>query len=550
MAPHLRDHLPVGDPFWGENFATGQCNGLQVEHNTFEGVGVWPGGFLMTPSVAFAPSRTPPGGPSFGPVEEAAAADAQPASNVVTGASQLPQENPLTSAQNILTQGTANAALAANGGTVVLSSLDHATFKDNTFERLGVAVLIFAESGMVQVSSNAVTACQAGFWLLSPSQASQLLTEPLDDDFLLGIAVALGYPLPQGDTTLPVTVSPPPPSVRIYTGLSSYTDSQKDAWTPDGGSQAVTISGGSSTDQPPHPSPIQNALPASSDQSLYQAERWGNNFTYTFSNLPIGYYQITLKFAEIFYTTKGQRVFNVLINGIPVLTHFDIVADVGGPNIADDKVFNNIPTVNGQISIQFVGANISTDNNAKIAAVEVDPQWQAASPSLNLNAWQNFFAQLVALGVQGFATLPIAPIQLRVMDNDMRGASSVTVLILGDDQVQNGKLSSLMMTGNRLSNQLLFSTDHDPSRRYFVATATLLAITRCVVSGNMIVNEAPTPLDRTSFLLDDSVLPAAEVVVMSNVFQGDVAIVPEHYPSNSQVPFPMNSWRFLNTVVQ
>jgi len=37
----------------------------------------------------------------------------------------------------------------------------------------------------------------------------------------------------------------------------------------------------------------------------------------------------TTKFAEIYWTKTGQRIFNVSINGAQVLTNFDIVAAAG-----------------------------------------------------------------------------------------------------------------------------------------------------------------------------------------------------------------------------
>jgi len=45
-------------------------------------------------------------------------------------------------------------------------------------------------------------------------------------------------------------------------------------------------------------------------------------------------------------------MFNVLINGSPVLTNFDIVAAAGGPNIAVDRTIP-VSVTGGQITIQF-----------------------------------------------------------------------------------------------------------------------------------------------------------------------------------------------------
>ncbi|MBA3826570.1 MAG: glucosylceramidase [Ktedonobacterales bacterium] len=58
-------------------------------------------------------------------------------------------------------------------------------------------------------------------------------------------------------------------------------------------------------------------------QAVYQTERYGN-FTYTLPNLlPGAQYAVRLHFDEIYWTSSGQRLFNLTINGSQVLTNFD-----------------------------------------------------------------------------------------------------------------------------------------------------------------------------------------------------------------------------------
>ena len=83
---------------------------------------------------------------------------------------------------------------------------------------------------------------------------------------------------------------------------------------------------------------------------LYQTSRWGS-FQYQFP-VPNGNYIVYLKFAELYFTAAGGRRFNVSINGTPVLTNFDIVAQAGSPLVAIDQAFP-VSVANGQISIQF-----------------------------------------------------------------------------------------------------------------------------------------------------------------------------------------------------
>jgi hypothetical protein len=69
------------------------------------------------------------------------------------------------------------------------------------------------------------------------------------------------------------------------------------------------------------------AIAGTKDAPLYQSERSGN-FSYA---IPVanGDYVVTLKFAEIYYSQVGQRVFNVLMEGTKVISNLDLVARVG-----------------------------------------------------------------------------------------------------------------------------------------------------------------------------------------------------------------------------
>ena len=97
------------------------------------------------------------------------------------------------------------------------------------------------------------------------------------------------------------TASPPPPvttTVRINSGAAA--------------TQVVMVGRGK---QAPVSlvaprSPIRRRLLAPSDQTLYDSERYGNTFSYGI-NVPNGTYTVALKFAELYWTSAGQRVFNV-----------------------------------------------------------------------------------------------------------------------------------------------------------------------------------------------------------------------------------------------
>ena len=427
--------------------------------------------------------------------------------------------------QQITSEGTSSPGLAATGhGAVIPSGLNNAEILENSFTDLTVATLVIGEAGAVRMVGNQTTDCQAGLWIVAPTEAEPLALDTTDLAIMVGSSIAIGYPPPQGDATTAVTVAAAPASVRVYAGAKSNTDGLSDVWTPDAAaSTAFKVSGGALS-QPSPPPTIINPLPTSSDQALYQSERYGT-FTFTFAGLAEGYYQVTLKLAEIFWNAAQKRLIEVFINGVQVLVDFDIFADAGGKDIADDKVFANIPSSGGEIKIDFSAASYSPDQNAKVSAIAIDAQWSSSFVSASLSGsvrnpasvseLQNFCAQLTALAQQGFAGLAFTAPALRIDSNEMAGLSSSAVVILSDNSVQNGHTSSLTMSGNRLAGDV-------PQ----MAVATLIGVSQCVVCGNTILNQDRNSDRRVALTLRDSAVPTPQIAVTGNLFQGRAVISP------------------------
>jgi hypothetical protein len=94
--------------------------------------------------------------------------------------------------------------------------------------------------------------------------------------------------------------------------------------------------------------PGANAAP----MAVYQHGRSGI-FTYTIPNLTAGtQYTVLLHFAETYFSAKGDRVFNVAINGTTVLSNFDIYGTVG-KDAALVEQFTATANSSGQIVIAF-----------------------------------------------------------------------------------------------------------------------------------------------------------------------------------------------------
>lgn len=146
--------------------------------------------------------------------------------------------------------------------------------------------------------------------------------------------VQQGTPLSATATPTPTTFTP----LFINSGGSAVTDSLGLGWAAD-----KYYTNGT-------PWSTAHSIIGTLSPQLYQSCRYGN-FYYPIS-VPNGNYAVILKFAEISRTGAGQRVFNVQINGKPVLTNFDIIGAVGAPFVTLDKTFLAVVS-NGALVLGF-----------------------------------------------------------------------------------------------------------------------------------------------------------------------------------------------------
>lgn len=109
-----------------------------------------------------------------------------------------------------------------------------------------------------------------------------------------------------------------------------------------------------------------NTISGTTDQFLYQSEKAGN-VTYSY-DIPVdnGDYTVTLKFAEIWWTAAGKRVFNVAIEGTTVISDLDIFVAAGGAYKAYDRILK----VNVSDAVLNIGF-IPIISGAKISAIKV-----------------------------------------------------------------------------------------------------------------------------------------------------------------------------------
>ncbi len=94
-------------------------------------------------------------------------------------------------------------------------------------------------------------------------------------------------------------------------------------------------------------------VPTAAAASVYQDEREGT-FSYTIPSLaPGSVHTVRLHFAELYWSKVGQRVFNVAINNVNVLSNFDVIANAGSSFKAIVESFTATANSNGQIVIHF-----------------------------------------------------------------------------------------------------------------------------------------------------------------------------------------------------
>jgi hypothetical protein len=138
--------------------------------------------------------------------------------------------------------------------------------------------------------------------------------------------------------------------IRVHCGGGQLIDGGGNVWSPDNAQNFnVTTAAIGNT-----------AMPA-----LYQTEAWSTGTLQYQFTVPNGSFTVKLHFAEFYMTQRGQRTFNIVINGVTYYSSYDILSAVPA-NTADDV---SIPVVvsNGQITIQLV----PVIGPAKIDAIEI-----------------------------------------------------------------------------------------------------------------------------------------------------------------------------------
>ena len=164
--------------------------------------------------------------------------------------------------------------------------------------------------------------------------------------------------------------------LRINSGGGTYTDTLGNAWQADAdftGGAIYTFN-----------TPVTGTL----DSALYQDVRYSaGTFSYALPATP-GAYTLKLHFVEDDLGVQaGRRLFNVLVNGAPALTNFDVFATAGGTGKALDE---SIPVTVGAsgvtVSFQTVAYSAMVSSLELVPATPVTPTAPAAPSGLTTTA--------------------------------------------------------------------------------------------------------------------------------------------------------------------
>jgi hypothetical protein len=136
------------------------------------------------------------------------------------------------------------------------------------------------------------------------------------------------------------------------------------------------------TSSPIDTSGVENPAPV----PVYQSSRFGNNFSYTIGGLtPLKVpYAIRFHFADPAATYAGQRIFNVSINGVTVLSNVDIFALSGAQNRAIALVVRSAANAQGQLVITFLGSN---GGQATVSGIEIQQTIRMRAGGPATGAW-------------------------------------------------------------------------------------------------------------------------------------------------------------------
>lgn len=201
----------------------------------------------------------------------------------------------------------------------------------------------------------------------------------------------------------PASSSTPPPSSSVASSSSSNNAN------PIGNMPLVVAinAGGSSTTMDGVPyqadrysrggqtSDTDDAISGVTDDAVYQTERYGL-FNYEIPVTAAGRYTVEMHFAEIYFTSAGERSFSVMIEGNEVLDNIDLYS-LSGHDGAYSYVAQNVQVSDGGVSIEMIEG---TENPtiAGFAIYSNDGELDTSTPEPNIPSGDKFVGNITTSG--------------------------------------------------------------------------------------------------------------------------------------------------------
>jgi glucose/arabinose dehydrogenase/N-acetylneuraminic acid mutarotase len=211
--------------------------------------------------------------------------------------------------------------------------------------------------------------------------------------------------------------------VRMNVGPDEYLDVQMQFWSKDFGWTGDSAYIATAADLP------------GSDDDLYNVARVGTSFGYSFV-LPDGDYDVVLHFAELEVSSPGQRVMDVMIEGLPTVTGLDLVSTAG----------TLVPWNTGPLRVTSSGGTLDIDllgttGEALLSAIEVRsvPVINADVTALDFGVVdQGSVAQLVVqLTNNGLANATATQLAI-VLDGNSQGTGNDFYVRIGNTDYYGG----------------------------------------------------------------------------------------------------------------
>jgi len=196
------------------------------------------------------------------------------------------------------------------------------------------------------------------------------------------VTTTAGQPAPPQAEAAPAAA--PADTVRIRAGYfkGAYIDRAGNVWQSD-----RYYSGGDALAQP------RQYIARTLNPGMFQTMRSGQ-FSYDIP-LPPGNYELRVYFCETHYgadTLSGggetSRLFEVSMNGQPLLHIFDIIKDAGGDDIADVRAFKDVhPAADGKLHLRFQ----SLIDSPVLNAIEITPAAPGRMNPIRIVAQENSY---------------------------------------------------------------------------------------------------------------------------------------------------------------